>query len=186
MKNINIIFISLLFVFTASFGEVNAATQESSLKSKDKDKIDSKKKEQFEAIGNLLREKSFVLEAEWLRDKYGNRVYVSPTINFVKVDKPEAVLQIGSNHGFGYNGLGGITAEGTLSEMKIKENEKKLVYYVQMTFMTSIGTYDVNMNVDSNGWADASVTGLRSGRLTYQGDLVALENSRIYKGNTTY
>lgn len=178
MKTKHII-ISILFVALSTSMHANNSFSE-------KDEKLAEKELQFEFIGQLLENKSFVLEADWLSDRYGNRVYVSPIINFVKVDSTDGVLQIGFNSRLGYNGVGGVTADGRVTEIKIRENEKKLTYYVSMTFMTSIGTYHVNMHVGSDGRARATISGLNRGKLTYEGDLVALNQAEIFTGQTTY
>ena len=44
----------------------------------------------------MLDNKDFVLESDFLQDRYGNRILVNSTINFVAVDSTDA---INSNRG---------------------------------------------------------------------------------------
>ena len=41
-------------------------------------------KQTFWALDSLLNAKSFVLEADFLQNKYGDRIAVAPTLNFIK------------------------------------------------------------------------------------------------------
>jgi len=139
----------------------------------------------YAILDSLLNAKSFVLEADFLRDKYGNRISVFSTINFIRVDKSAGVLQTGSNTGLGYNNVGGITAEGRISNWNIKKNPKELSFTLRFSLITQIGHYDVLMVVTSDNHATATITGLWPGNLTWEGHLETIYNSRIFKGQNT-
>lgn len=131
----------------------------------------------------MLESRSFVLESDYLQNRYGMRIPVSSTINFVRVDGDEAVIQIGSNTRVGSNGVGGITAKGRITKWELKENEKKKTFDLSMYVLTSIGMYDINMSIGNYG-ADARLTGMRPGNLTFSGDMVAIEESAVYEGRS--
>jgi hypothetical protein len=140
----------------------------------------------FQLIDSMIQHKSFVLEASFLENMRGARVSVMPDVNFVLVDSLRAVLQTGVNSSnFGYNGVGGVTAEGKLSGMKVVKNEKSLSYYVRFTVVTDIGIYDVAMTIYSNNSARASISGLTPGKLVYDGRIKSLYESNVYKGRNT-
>jgi hypothetical protein len=136
----------------------------------------------FQVLDSVLEKRSFVLEADWLESQYGYRRPVSSGINFIMVDLSKAVLQTGSNSVLGYNGVGGITAEGNISGMKITKNVKNLSFILKFTVTTNIGIYDITMFVLSDKTARATITGLTPGRLTYDGRIVTLYDSGVYKG----
>lgn len=140
----------------------------------------------FQFLDTLLEGKSFVLEADFLENQYGNRYPVSSVLNFVRVEPSNVVLQIGSNSSLGYNGVGGITAQGSLERMKIYKNFKKLSYSLQFTVSTNIGAYDISMTVNSDNSARAIISGYTRDKLIYDGKLVSLNNSNVYKGQNTY
>jgi hypothetical protein len=140
----------------------------------------------YQVLDTLLERKKFVLKADFLNNQYGNRIHVIPTLNFVKVDASNAVLQIGSNNNLGYNGVGGITAEGKLDSWKLVKDSKNLSYYIQFSAVTNIGVYDVSMIISADKSALATITGLRGGMLIYDGHLETINNSAVYKGQTTY
>jgi hypothetical protein len=136
----------------------------------------------FQVLDTLLKNRSFVLEADFLENQYGNRTPVVSNINFILVDSLKAVLQTGSNYNFGFNGVGGTTAEGSISGLKVTKNEKNLSFFLQFTVNSNIGIYDVTMNISCNNTARATISGLKRGKLIYDGRIQTIYNSRVYKG----
>ena len=127
----------------------------------------------------------YVLEADYLQNKYGTRVYVTSTLNFIRVDVPKGVLQTGSDTRQGYNGVGGVTAEGTIGDYKITRNFKNLSCTVTFNLVTNIGSFNILMTVSADNNATATISGTTSGRLTWDGHLVTLDKSRVFKGYNT-
>ncbi len=149
-------------------------------------KKDSTLNADFNQTKMMLENKDFVLEADYLANQIGDRIPVSSTINFVSVDSANAVLQIGRNTGIGYNGVGGVTAQGNITRYKLNIDQKRKSFYLSFSVMTAIGSYDINMSVSADAYANATLTGIQSGQLIYTGYLVPLEKSRVYKGYNTY
>jgi hypothetical protein len=153
-----------------------------------KEKQEAKKAglyENFKAIETLLDKKTFVLEAEYLQNRYGGFIPVSSNINFIQVDPSAVVLQTGSSAASGYNGVGGVTAEGSLNTWKVTKDQKRMNYTVYFTTTTNIGTYDVLLRIGADASATATITGMTRGSLIYRGNLVAPYNSRVFKGQKT-
>jgi hypothetical protein len=135
----------------------------------------------------MVTHQRFVLEADYLSNKTGSRVPVQATINFVMVDSTEGTLQFGSAMAAGYNGVGGATLDGRISNYRYNTTGRnKNSYSIMMNFMSSLGTYDITLMVGADGYADATIRGNWSGTLNYHGRLVPLSQSRVYKGTTTY
>jgi hypothetical protein len=139
----------------------------------------------FNILDSLLNAKSFVLVADYLRNTYGNVVPVVPSLNFIRVSNTKGVLQTGANDGMGYNGVGGVTAEGNLAGYKIYKDFKNMTYTLRFNLTTNIGIYDVLMTVNAANNASATITGLGPGNLTWQGHLETINNSRVFKGFNT-
>lgn len=174
--------IFLIFILSANFIIGQTKEEGSSLSKREKRK--AKIEKQYQSTKEMLENKSFVLEANTLQDRYGNRVIVSSGINFVSVDSTEAIIQVGSNYRMGANGVGGVTAKGQISNWKIKENKKNKTFYVRMNVMSPIGIYDVNFSISASGKATAQLTGLSAGQLTFDGDIVPWDQSTVYVGNS--
>jgi len=177
--NLGSVFLVVVFFFTS----LNSYTQDIKLsKQERKAAKETLKAEQFMYLNTLLESKSFVLEADFLQNQYGDRINVTPLLNFIQVNKSDIVLQTGTNVNRGYNGVGGVTAQGTMSSFKIVKNLKSYSYLLKFTVLSNIGTYYVSMNISSDNRARAEITGLNRGKLIYNGRLVALNDSRIFKG----
>lgn len=140
----------------------------------------------FQKIDSLIRMRYFVIEASYLGDHRGNRISVSPTLNFISIDRDKATIQVGSDSNFGYNGAGGVTAEGRLDGMRIARDPKKHTFSIRFNVLTSIGAYDVFLSINSDYSAGAEVSGYTSGNLLYTGRFVPLNKSKIFKGSNTY
>ena len=128
----------------------------------------------------------FVLEANYISGRTGERYPVNSNINFVMVDSNKAVLQLGSQWGLGSNGVGGITVDGTVSRYKVDTMQHKhgVSYSVSFYVTTNLGTYDLQIFVSQSGNADATVRGNTAGELNYSGYLVPISLSKVYKGTS--
>jgi len=159
------------------------SSQDAKLSRKERKEIEKiQKTENFYILDSLLNSRNFVLEATYLRNKYGNFISVSSMINFVRVNGSKGVLQTGSYQGIGSNGVGGTTAEGTIGLWEIKRNVKNQTYTLRFNLLTNIGNYDVLLIVSSDNRASATITGSTSVKLIWDGYLKTLDNSRVFKG----
>lgn len=181
MKHIVILILSFFLV-----GAVSAQEEKLSKKERRKMERQAEAEQKYVRTGELLDSMKFVLEADYLNNQRGHRVIVPTSLNFIKVDANSAVLQVGRNTGTGSNGVGGTTAEGEISRYDVNKNEKKKTYDVRMNVNTNIGNYDVFMSVAYDGSARATISGVYPGKLTWEGDIVSLDDSRVYQGRTSY
>jgi hypothetical protein len=172
----------LICWFLAVFANVTfAGGQNDKMTKEEKKKAEAEK--EYQLTRQMLENKNFVLESDFLQDRYGNRVFVNSTINFVAVDSATAVIQIGSNYRMGPNGVGGVTAKGRISKWELRE-DKKRNFTLSMNVMTTIGIYDLHFSIGPSGRATARLTGLRAGNLTFDGYLVPVEESSVYEGRS--
>jgi hypothetical protein len=140
----------------------------------------------FKTLDSLISTRRFVLEAQFLQARSGERENVNSTINYIKVDLGKSTLQVGSNMGMGGNGLGGVTAEGEITNWNQEKNVKNHSVVVRFSISSAIGHFDILLNASSGNYTSALVTGTRSGQLTWTGNLVPLQKSRVYRGQTSY
>jgi len=136
-------------------------------------------------LDSLLNARNFVLVADYLKNQYGDMAPVSSTLNFIKINGNYGVIQTGSNFSRGYNGVGGVTAEGNVGNWEIFKDPEKYFHRLRFTLITNIGHYDITMTVSSDNRASATVSGLWRGRLTWDGHLETAGNSRVFKGHNT-
>lgn len=130
----------------------------------------------------LLESRRFVLEANYLSNHRGTRIPVTSSLNFIMVDSVFGVLQVGNTGGLGYNGVGGITAEGEIRKYELTPLKNNRGYTLAMLLSTSIGTYDIMVSVSADGYASATLSGNWGGHLTWDGVIVPLNASKVYKG----
>jgi hypothetical protein len=160
------------------------------LQAKEQKKEEQQKKAEWmkEVTRTMIENRRFVLEADFLSGKDGMRVSVNPTINFIVIDSLNAVMQLGSSTGIGWNGLGGVTVEGKVTRYEVSRTEKKryVAYSIILIVFTNIGTYDIHMTVTDDGRADATIRGTTSGQVSYSGILYPPEISKVYKGMSLY
>lgn len=186
MKTISYKTVSLFWILGLFCISLDGNSQESKLSRQELKEV--RKAEialNFNILDSLLRTRSFVLEADFLQNRYGERIIVTPNLNFIKIIESKGILQTGSNFSIGYNGVGGVTAEGTISSWKVYKDTRHLNFRLQFSLMTNIGSYDVSMIITPDNFAQATITGLGPGRLTWQGHLETVDNSRVFKGYNT-
>lgn len=177
-----------LFLLTGLLLTTTFAFSQDEYKPTRQEKKEAKKMQlrtNYAILDTILTRRVFVLEADYLRNKYGDQTSVMSNINFIRVQQETGVLQTGSSFSFGTNGVGGVTAEGEIGQWIINKNPKNLSYTVRFSLMTNIGHYDVVMNVSANTRATATITGLGPGNLIWDGHLVPLGTSRVFKGMNT-
>lgn len=155
-----------------------------------KEEISQRKKEEKKAkienlykhTDSLLTGRKFVLEAQFMRNNIGARVNVISTLNFIAIDSLSGVIQVGSSQRFGYNGVGGITVQGRVINWKLAKDDKAKDFFLELTIQANVDIYDINMNIDYSGYATATLNGVNTGKLIYEGNLVSLETTSVFKG----
>ena len=110
---------------------------------------------------------------------------VNSTLNFIIVDSTEGTLQTASMSGVGgSNMMGGVTADGNITQYEVTKAKKSQSYSVKMMIMTSLGIYDIFLSISPDGNASATIGGNWGGKLNYHGRLVPLGVSKVYKGRS--
>ena len=161
--------------------------QEAKLTKEQKKEIRKKELEaRYTTLDSLLASRRFVLAADFLQGRSGERIIVTSTLNFVKVNGETGTLQVGANSGIGYNGLGGVTAEGSIAGWVLEKNSRNHTISVRFNISSAIGHYDVLMIVSASNSTSATISGLSAGSLTWTGHLESLNKSRVFQGQTNY
>jgi len=178
--------VNLFLIFGLFWVSLNSNSQDTKLSRQELKEVQkAQNAANFYILDSLLNSKSFVLEADYLQNEYGERVPVVSTLNFIKLDKSRGVLQTGSDFIRGSNGVGGVTAEGNLGGWKVDKDTKRYTHRLQFNLLTNIGNFDVFMTVTSDNYATATITGSGPGKLTWVGHLTTINNSRVFKGQNS-
>jgi hypothetical protein len=178
----------LLLMSLLLSGGLMAQEQKTSKEMK-KEAADRKKAEKqaqadslFKQTDTLVRGRRFVLEAQYLRNDQGGRATVSSNLNFISVDSLAAVIQVGSVQRSGYNGVGGVTVEGRVINWKCDKDDKHQNFYLTLSVQGNRDIYDIAISIDYSGYAQATISGINTAKIIFEGNLVPAESSNTYKG----
>lgn len=139
---------------------------------------------EFQIALQALKDQSFVVEVDQLIFPRGMTKFVPSMTNFVSVNDGTAVIQITtSNFNPGPNGIGGITLDGSPSNVTISTDKKGVVYYnfVDQGIAVS-ATVNIQMIPGSNRATVTIYPNYSNNVLTMTGTIVPYDDSTIYKG----
>jgi hypothetical protein len=94
------------------------------------------------------------------------------------------VIQLGSDTEVGPNGVGGITSKGSITSWKVQKNEKRKTFHIITSVLARRGAYELDIFITNNGRATAKISGAYSGNFSLEGDLVPLEHSLVFEGDS--
>lgn len=179
------VYIAVLLVMILS-ATAQAQVNESLTKEEQKElneKIDSI---MFVQGVQAIKDKQFTLEADKIISKRGRTAFVTSNTNFVMVNGDEAVVQVAfNNSGFGPNGLGGITVEGTVSSYQLKENKKgNITLTMNVTGVGISARLIIYMTKGSNRASVEISPNFNSNRTTLSGILLPNDQSLVFKGTS--
>lgn len=128
--------------------------------------------------------RQFVLEADKVVFKRGETAYVNANTNFVLMNDDRGTVQVAFNTAFGGpNGIGGVTVDGNVSNVKMKTTKRGDVnasFAVQGIGISA--QVFVTLNRGSNEATVTITPNFNSNTLTLHGKVVPLEQSSIFKG----
>lgn len=192
MKHLIIIVITLIYTgFTVIAQTENPdnkklkGDERKALRKAKKEEEKRKMEEDLKDFQRLAEQQTWVVEAHTVFNKEGVSFQMDPTINFIGVKGDETTVQLSFNGIIGWNGVGGVTLEGKIGKYEYNSDNKSLT--IKMTAMgASIGAVDIFLTVTGDGNGRATVSGNWGERITFQGNFVSLEKTRVYKGSVTY
>lgn len=176
----------MIVMMSLAVGAGQIFAQESQKESREQRKIEQEALDQlyFEEAEKAIQERKFILEADQVMFKWGTNAYVSSNTNFVAVNGDEAVVQVAFNVPVsGFNGLGGVTVTGNVSNYQ-QRTDKKGNLYVTMDVMGTGISAMVSITLP-NGTNRASVDispNFNSNRFTLRGTLLPAGKANVYKG----
>lgn len=140
----------------------------------------------YEDAVAALKEKQFVVEANQVMFRNGQTAFVTSNTNFVLVNQGRGTVQVAFNTVYpGPNGIGGVTVDGTVSDIEMTTDKR--------------GNVNCNFNIQgigisaqifltlTNGGNNATVNispNFNSNTMTLTGNLVPLNQSNIFKGRS--
>ncbi len=136
----------------------------------------------FESAIEALKDRNWVLMANTLYGPRGAAIPVSDNTNFIQFKGNTVYVQLAFNGIAGPNGLGGITVQGTPSQITSNTDKHGNItysFYVNGTALTA--QIVLNISAGSN-YANATVYPMmNSNNLTFTGILVPTSESGIFR-----
>ena len=141
----------------------------------------------FKAV-EALKSGAFVLEADYVYFPNGITRYVSSTTNYVQVDNGEGIVQTAfTNFAYtaGPNGLGGVTVQGNVSDLKMKEDKDGNYYYSYAIQGVAISaTIFITLTGGTNQASVQISPNFNNNNMTMNGRLLPLDESEVFQGTT--
>ena len=137
---------------------------------------------QKEAMLGLILGRQFVLEASSAQDQYGAKVFLTPMTNFVAVNSENATVQLAFEQIAGWNGIGGITLDGAITSYKVSEGKPGKSIHVQMRVAGAGIASHQFITIEPYGDASLEIQGDKGQRVIFNGKILPLDQSSVYKG----
>ena len=133
-----------------------------------------------------LKAHQFVMEADQVMFRNGQTAFVNSNTNFVLVNQGRGTVQVAFNTVYpGPNGIGGVTVDGTVSDIQMTTDKRG---NVNCNFsIQGIGISAQIFLTLTDGGNNATVTispNFNSNTMTLSVNLVPLEQSNIFKGRS--
>ena len=127
----------------------------------------------------------FLVLADRITFKSGNPVYPAErNTNFIYAHKGKATIQLASINGYmGANGLGGLTVEGKISNIKSKESDNGN-YYTEFDILGTAVSAKVTVSLPKGG-SNASINvypNFNSNTISVFGKLIPYDPKEIFEG----
>ncbi len=183
MKNPIFLIVAFLLMAITSWGQGEKLSKEERKLLKK-----AELEQRYQETVSLLESNQFAIEATRLADRYGRQAFINPNTNFVLVDGDIGVIQLALGSGPGFNGLGGITLEGRITNFVLNPtNNLNRGISGRMTVIgTALGAVDLFFNINAEGNSTIRFSSNYGHRFQLYGFLTPLNESIIYQGMTTF
>ena len=187
MKKMLLLMAVLLFGAGTMMAQQDKAAEKAAKKAEKEAKKAAEEAEQmalFEQAVQAMQDKDFVLEADRVEFKRGSFVYVTPSTNFVSMKGNKATIQLAFNTAAaGPNGIGGITVDGTTSNVEMKTDKKGNVTLNMMVQGVAVSANVTIRMVKGSNKCTATVSpNFNSNRISFTGYLYPSDQSNVFKG----
>ena len=185
MKRLVMMLVAFLLVGTgAMFAQEDTRAARKAAKEAEKAAQEAAEMQAFETAKKAIFDKDFVLEADRVEFKRGNFKYVTPSTNFVSLIDGKATVQLSFDGAFsGPNGIGGITVEGTPSNVEVETDKKGNVNFKMMVRGIGISASITIRMIEGSSKCTATVSpNFNSNRISFTGTVYPSAESSVFKG----
>ncbi len=137
----------------------------------------------LETFSDWVDSREFVILTNSMTGRNGSIYNLHPTVNFIEVDGNRILIQTANPSGIGLNGLGGVTTQGRISQIRVFENENDEPISMLIHFTTpALGTANMTVHVNGDGNATAFLRGNWGRQVTFRGEFSQTDSAVTYKG----
>ena len=197
----------LLIIGNLSFGQDTVTKSKKELRQEKKEKKLLKEAEELQNLNILVGKRAWVLEANALFTRQGNRSSLNSNLNFVAIQGNYGAIQlqtIGNTRqqinfdGVGGdpvsdrvlvndNGIGGFTFEGTVWDYKVTESKKENKGVSLRAFIsTQSGAIQIDLVVNNGQNSRLTISWGWGDRTVITGSLLEPSKSVVYKAFSSY
>lgn len=136
----------------------------------------------FQAAKDALQDRNWVLMANTLYGPRGAAIPVTDNTNFIQFKGNTVYVQLAFDGVAGPNGLGGITVQGTPSQIKTTTDKHgNITYSFFVNGISLTAQVVVNLSADGNYASGTVYPMMNSNNLTFSGVLVPTSQSGIFR-----
>lgn len=136
----------------------------------------------FDAAKTALQDRNWVLMANTLYGPRGSAIPVTDNTNFIQFKGNTVYVQLAFDGIAGPNGLGGITVQGSPSQIKTTTDKHgNITYSFYVNGIALTAQVVVNLSADGNYATGTVYPMLNSNNLTFSGVLVPTSQSGIFR-----
>lgn len=173
---------TIIIAFLLALGMQTVFAQDSAEQKKSKKEMRKERlRESRDRLAQLAQDSTLILEANILRNRYQNSFPVTGD-NFILLDGQRVVLQTASPWGPGFNGMGGITLKGRITDYKYDIDDKGPISILANVTLGGTGFATLRISVSADGNATATYTDNWGGRVTFAGRAGDPDDSRVFEG----
>ncbi len=178
--------IVLLFLGLGVMAQESKADRKAEKKARKEAKRQEAKENTARLIG-IVESRQFVLQATTLYDRYGNSLVLNSNLNFVGFDGEYSTIQLSFAGLVGWNGVGGVTIDGRITKMEVRTKAEDIGFTINAAVQNKGGGLTTMLfRVNADGNARVDMNGNFGEKLSFQGFIVPLNESTIYKGTPRY
>ena len=131
-----------------------------------------------------LDKRFFMMQTDRMMLRGGQVALVDPTTNFVSLNGETATVQVGFNAASaGMNGLGGITVQGTASDITMRTDKKGYVFFDMNVVGIGISAaVEITLFPGNNSASVTVLPNFNMNRVTLAGKLIPYDGSAVIEG----
>ncbi|MEM9325316.1 MAG: DUF4251 domain-containing protein [Bacteroidota bacterium] len=150
----------------------------------------SKKQQRKEAraeklveIEQMVHDRSLILQATSLQNRYGARSFTLDNNNYILIDGERFVLQTSNPLYAGLNGVGGVTAVGSISTFEVIQDEKrKAISVIAQVNTPTLGQGTLTLQLNGSDFERATFSSVWGVVVTFIGPVSTLEDALVFEG----